>query len=46
MSTLDKLMAKSRVEGRVEGFEKGRWIGKIQAFEEFLGKNISIMVLK
>lgn len=35
MSVAEKLKAEGRVEGRVEGL----WIGKIQAFEEFLGKN-------
>ncbi len=34
MSVAEKLKAEGRVEGRVEGL----WIGKIQAFEEFLGK--------
>jgi predicted transposase/invertase (TIGR01784 family) len=34
MSVAEKLKAQGRVEGRVEGL----WIGKIQAFEEFLGK--------
>ncbi len=35
MSVAEKLKAEGRVEGRVEGL----WIGKIQAFEEFLEKN-------
>ena len=34
MSVAEKLIAQGRVEGRVEGL----WIGKIQAFEEFLEK--------
>jgi hypothetical protein len=37
MSVAEKLKA----EGRVEGQEKGLWIGKIQAFEEFLGFHVS-----
>ena len=37
MSVAEKLKA----EGRVEGQEKGLWIGKIQAFEEFLDCPIS-----
>ncbi len=35
MSVAEKLIAQGRVEGRVEGL----WIGKIQAFEEFLEKS-------
>jgi hypothetical protein len=34
MSVAEKLKAEGRVEGRAEGL----WIGKIQAFEEFLEK--------
>lgn len=34
MSVAEKLKA----EGRVEGREEGLWFGKIQSFEEFLGK--------
>jgi predicted transposase/invertase (TIGR01784 family) len=34
MSVAEKLIAQGRVEGRLEGL----WIGKIQAFEEFLSK--------
>jgi predicted transposase/invertase (TIGR01784 family) len=34
MSVAEKLIAQGRVEGRVEGL----WIGKIQAYEEFLGE--------
>lgn len=41
MSVAEKLIAKGRVEGRVEGLDKGSWRGKIQAFEEFLGKPIT-----
>lgn len=37
MSVAEKLKA----EGRVEGQEKGLWIGKIQAFEEFLDCTVS-----
>ena len=32
---------KLKAEGRVEGQEKGLWIGKIQAFEEFLDYPVS-----
>lgn len=38
MSVAEKLRAEGRVEGRVEGRSEGFWIGKIQAFEEFLGE--------
>lgn len=38
MSVAEKLKAEGRVEGRVEGRTEGLWIGKIQAFEEFLKK--------
>lgn len=38
MSVAEKLKAEGRVEGRVEGLVEGLWIGKIQAFEEFLEK--------
>ena len=41
MSVAEKLKAEGRVEGRVEGQKKGLWIGKIQAFEEFLNCPIS-----
>ncbi len=37
MSVAEKLKA----EGRVEGQQKGLWIGKIQTLEEFLGCGIS-----
>jgi hypothetical protein len=37
MSVAEKLKAEGRVEGRVEGL----WIGKIQAFEEFLDCPVS-----
>jgi predicted transposase/invertase (TIGR01784 family) len=37
MSVAEKLKTEGRVEGRVEG----QWIGKIQAFEEFLEKTQS-----
>lgn len=37
MSVAEKLKAEGRVEGRVEGL----WIGKIQAFEEFLDCAVS-----
>jgi predicted transposase/invertase (TIGR01784 family) len=37
MSVAEKLIAKGRVEGRVEG----QWIGKIQILEEFLGLPVS-----
>ena len=37
MSVAEKLKAEGRVEGRTEG----SWIGKIQAFEEFLEKTVS-----
>lgn len=36
MSVAEKLIAKGIVQGREEGREEGLWIGKIQAFEEFL----------
>ncbi len=38
MSVAEKLKA----EGRVEGQEKGLWIGKIQTLEEFLNLPISL----
>ncbi len=38
MSVAEKLKAEGRVEGRVAGRTEGLWIGKIQAFEEFLNK--------
>ncbi len=42
MSVAEKLITQGRVEGRTEGRTEGRveglWIGKIQAFEEFLEK--------
>jgi predicted transposase YdaD len=46
MSVAEKLKAEGRVEGRMEGRVEGReegrsegfWIGKIQAFQEFLGE--------
>ncbi len=41
MSVAEKLRAEGRVEGRVEGRSEGFWIGKIQAFEEFLGETQS-----
>ena len=41
MSVAEKLIAQGRVEGRAEGQQKGLWIGKIQAFEEFLDCPVS-----
>ena len=41
MSVAEKLIAQGRVEGRVEGQEKGLWIGKIQTLEEFLNHAIT-----
>jgi predicted transposase/invertase (TIGR01784 family) len=41
MSVAEKLIAEGRVEGRVEGQKKGSWIGRIQAFEEFLSRPVS-----
>ncbi|NQX01499.1 hypothetical protein HQ447_12635, partial [bacterium] len=42
MSVAEKLKAEGRVEGRDEGRRQGRdeglWIGKIQVFEEILGR--------
>jgi predicted transposase/invertase (TIGR01784 family) len=49
MSVAEKLKAEGRVEGRAEGrvagqaegHEKGLWVGKIQAFEEFLARPLT-----
>ncbi|RYD41098.1 MAG: hypothetical protein EOP83_34330 [Verrucomicrobiaceae bacterium] len=46
MSVAEKLIARGEqlglhkgiAQGRQEGREEGAWIGKIQAFEEFLGR--------
>ncbi len=41
MSVAEKLRSEGRLEGRVEGRVEGLWIGKIQAFEEFLSLDVS-----
>ncbi len=41
MSVAEKLKAKGLSQGLSEGRAIGLWIGKIQAYEEFLGKNPS-----
>jgi hypothetical protein len=45
MSVAEKLKAQGHSDGLLKGRSEGRaiglWIGKIQAYEEFLGKNPS-----